>query len=120
VGCVYKNKKNILVTMKGKKKSSSLIEIKSMLQELRNELLEKGHALRELLEAVYLDVDAVHSAVGEILFQLEDHPVDISDRWVSTHVVVDSNRKSISNRLVRRVSILFISVSTVHEMQLHN
>jgi hypothetical protein len=79
VGCVNKNNKNILVTMKGKKKYSSLVEINSMLQELRDELLEKGHALRELLKAVYPDADTVHSAVGEIAYLLEDHPVDISD-----------------------------------------
>jgi hypothetical protein len=84
MGCVNKNNKNKkLVTMKGKKKYSSLVEINSMLQELRDELLEKGRALRKLLEAVYPDADAVHSAVGEIKFQLEDHPVDISNRWVS-------------------------------------
>jgi len=47
VGCVNKNNKNILVTMKGKKKYSSLVEINSMLQELRDELLEKGHALQK-------------------------------------------------------------------------
>ena len=91
-----------------------------MLQELRDELLEKGRALRELLEAVYPDADAVRSAVGEIQFQLEDHPVDIGDRWVSAHVMVDGNRKFISNRLVRKVSMLVIFVSTVHKMQLNN
>ncbi len=120
VGCVDKNNKNILVTMKGKKKYSSLVEVNSTLQELWDELLEKGHALQELLEAVYPDADAVRSAVGEIQFQLEDHPVDISNQWVSAHVMVDGDRKFISNRRVCKVSILFISVLTVHKIQLHN
>ena len=94
--------------MKGKKNYSSLIEIKSMLQGLQDGLLDKGRDLRKLLEAKYLGADAVLSAVGKIKLRLEDHPVDISDLWVTTHVMVDHKRRFITNRLVREVSILFI------------
>jgi hypothetical protein len=93
--------------MKGKKKYSSLVEIKSTLQELRDKLLEKGHTLLELLKVAYPDDVAVRSAVGEITYLLEDHRVDISDRWVTAHVMVDDDRKFISNHLVRKVSILY-------------
>jgi hypothetical protein len=79
-----------------------------MLQELRKGLVDIGHALQKLLEAVYPDAGAVRSAVLEIKHLLEDHPVDISDQWVTAHVVVDGyhDRKFISNRLVRKVGIL--------------
>ena len=51
------------------------------------------------------------SAVEKIKYLLEDNPVDICDRWVSTHVVADNVNRFISNRNVRVVSILFILVT---------
>ena len=92
--------------MKGKKKYSSILEIKSTLQELRKGLVDIGHALQKLLEAVYPDAGAIRSAVLEIKHLLEDHRVDISDQWVTAHVVVDDDKKFISNHLVCKVSIL--------------
>ena len=67
--------------MEGWKNFSPLVEINldSTLQQLQEGLIEDGHALRKLLEAVYPDADAVCSKLEEIKFQLEDHPVDISD-----------------------------------------
>jgi len=106
--CQQEHQKNICGIMKGKKNYSSLIEIKSMLQGLQGGLLDKGRDLQKLLEAKYLGADAVLSAVGKIKFRLEDHPVDISDLWVTAHVMVDDKRRFITNRLVREVSILFI------------
>ena len=95
VGCINKKQqKNNLGTMKGWKKYSPLVEINSdsMLQQLQEGLIKNGHGLRELLEAVYLDANAVCSAIEEIKFQLQDHPVDISDQWVTTHVKVGDKK----------------------------
>jgi hypothetical protein len=100
VGCVNKKQqKNILGTMKGWKKYSPLVEINSnsTLQQLQKGLIDNGHILRELLEAVNPDADAVCSAVEEIKFQLEDHPVDISDQWVTAHVMVGDKKKLFRN-----------------------
>jgi len=66
-------------TMKGKK-NSSCVFIKSMLQQLRTELLEKGRDLRMLLEVAYSDADVILVAVEKIKFLLQDHPEDISDQ----------------------------------------
>ncbi len=67
--------------MEGWKNYSALVEINSdsTLQQLQEGLIENGHALRELLEAVYPDANALCSKLEEIKFQLEDHPVDISN-----------------------------------------
>jgi len=65
--------------MKGKK-NSSCVFIKSMLQQLRTELLEKGRDLRMLLEVAYSDADVILVAVEKIKFLLQDHPEDISDQ----------------------------------------
>ena len=93
--------------MKGWKKYSPLVEINSdsTLQQLQEGLIENGHGLRELLEAVYPDANAVCSAIEEIKFQLQDHPVDISDQWVTAHVKVGVKKRFISKRLVREVSM---------------
>ena len=87
--------------MEGWKNYSPLVEINSdsTLQQLQEGLIKNGHALQELLEAVYPDADAVCSAVEEIKFQLEDHPVDISDQWVTTHVMVGDKKNSSRNVL---------------------
>ena len=105
MGCVNKKQqKNILGTMKGWKKYSPLVEINSnsTLQQLQKGLIDNGHILRELLEAVNPDADAVCSAVEEIKFQLEDHPVDISNQWVTAHVMVGDKKKSSLNVLFVR------------------
>ena len=74
--------------MEGWKNFSPLVEINSdlMLQQLQEGQIEDGHALQKLLEAVYPDADDVCSKLEEIKSQLEDHPVNISDRWVTAHV----------------------------------
>ena len=95
VGCINKKQqKNNLRTMKGWKKYSPLVVINSdsTLQQLQEGLIKNGHGLRELLEAVYLDANAVCSAIEEIKFQLQDHPVDISDQWVTAHVKVGDKK----------------------------
>ncbi len=71
-------------------------------KKLRDELLKKGHALRELLEALYPDAGAVHSAVGEIAYLLENYNVDISDQWVSAHVMVEAVENSYRTNLFVR------------------
>jgi hypothetical protein len=97
--------------MKGKnyKKFLRLAEISSTLQQLREVLLEKGRILRRLLDVQYPGADAVCSAVGEIHHLLENQSDDICDVWVSAHVKVDNWKKIISNRDVRKVSILLIA-----------
>jgi hypothetical protein len=99
--------KNNLGTMEGWKNFSPLVEINldSTLQQPQEGLIEDGHALRKLLEAVYPDADAVCSKLEEIKSQLEDHPVDISDRWVTAHVNLGEKKRFISKRLVRQVSM---------------
>ena len=72
-------------------------------------LLEKGHVLQELLKKPYPGADAVYSAVGGIHNLLENQRDDICDVWVSAHVKVDDGKKIISNRDVRKVSILLIA-----------
>ncbi len=93
--------------MKGWKKYSPLVEINSdsTLQQLQEGLIDNGHVLRELLEAVYLNADAVCSVIEEIKFQLQDHPVDISDQWVTAHVKVGDKKIFISKCLIREVSM---------------
>ena len=93
--------------MEGWKNYSPLVEINSdsTLQQLQEGLIKNGHALQELLEAVYPDADAVCSKLEEIKFQLKDHPVDISDRWVTAHVNLGEKKRFISKRLVRQVSM---------------
>ena len=95
--------------MKGKnyKKFSRLVEISSTLQRLREVLKEKGHVLQEMLDVEYPGADAMCSAVGEIYALLERD--DICDVWVSAHVKVDNWKKIISNRDVRKVSVLLIA-----------
>ena len=72
-------------------------------------MLEKGHVLQELLEKPYPGADAVYSAVGGIHNLLENQGDDICDVWVSAHVKVDDGKKIISNRYVRKVSVLLIA-----------
>ncbi len=105
MGCVNQNHKQYIInkdTMKCKKISSCVV-IKSTLQQLRTNLLENGRDLLELLEAKYPGADAVLAAVEKIKFLLQDHPVDISDQWVTARVVVGYKKKIISNLPVRKV-----------------
>jgi hypothetical protein len=111
VGCINKKQqetsKNNLGTMKGLKKYSPLVEINSdsTLQQLQEGLIESGHGLQELLEAVYPDANAVCAAIEEIKFQLQDHLMDISDQLVTAHVKVGEKKRFIVKRLVREVSM---------------
>ena len=66
----------------------SCIVISSTLEQLQEELLEQGRALKELLEVAYPDTDAILAAMVNIEFLLEDQSKDISDQWVTAHVVV--------------------------------
>ena len=87
--------------MKGKKISSCVV-LKSTLHELRDELLEKGRVLQDLLEADFPDAGAVLVAINSINSLLWD----ISNQWVSARVVVGDEKKLIANLCVREVSIL--------------
>ena len=87
------------------KKFSCLVEISSMLQQLRTDLLEKGRALQKLLDAKYPNAKAVCSAVGEIQHLLQRD--DICDVWVSAHVKVGDKKRLISDEIdVRKVSYI--------------
>jgi hypothetical protein len=100
--------------MEGWKNYSPLVEINSdsTLQQLQEGLIENGNALQKLLETVYPDADDVCSKLEEIKSQLEDHPVNISDRWVTAHVKVGEKTRFISKRLVCQVSMsIFFCVS---------
>ena len=91
-------------------KKSRCVVIKSTLtlKQLQDELFNAGFALRELLEADFPDVDDVLATVERIENLLHDHPVSIRDQWVTAHVVIGGKKKSISNSLVREVSILLL------------
>ena len=113
MGCVNQNHNQHIIinkdTMKSKKikKYSGLVEISSTLQQLQDNLVKKGSILQGLLDVEYPGADAVCSAVGEIHNLLEHD--DIYDVWVSAHVKVDDGEKIISNRDVRKVSVLLIA-----------
>ena len=93
---------------------SSYVAINSTLQELRNELIEKGHALQVLLECKHLNAVAALGAVEDIESLLQDQPVDISNQWVTARARdVDGKKKFISDHKVRRVSIVALFASTV-------
>jgi hypothetical protein len=93
--------------MKGWKNFSPLVEINPdlTLQQLQDGLVEGGIALRNRPAVVHLDADAVCAAIEEIKSQLENHPEDISDRWVTAHVKVGKKTRFISKRLVCQVSM---------------
>jgi len=106
--------------MKGKnyKKFSRLVEISSTLQRLQEVLLKKGRVLQGLLDVEYPGADAVCSAVGEIHNLLEHD--DIYNVWVSAHVKVDDRKQIISNRDVRKVSVLLIARLDCTDMHVPN
>jgi len=50
------------------KKNTSCVVISSMLEHLREELLEKGHDLLSLFKVAYPDADAILVAIEKIEF----------------------------------------------------
>ena len=93
--------------MKGWKNFLPLVEINSdlTLQQLQDGLIADGNALRNRLAVVLPDADTVCAAIEEIKSQLENHPMNIWDRWVTAHVKVGKKTRFISKRLVRQVSM---------------
>ena len=91
--------------MKGWTKYSPLVEIESdsTLKQVQDGLVEGGNALLALLAAVHPDAVAVHAAVENIKSQLDFE--DISDTWVTAHVLVGKKTRLIANTAVREVSM---------------
>jgi hypothetical protein len=91
--------------MKGWTKFSPLDEIKSdsTLKQVQDGLVEGGNALLAQLAAVHPDAVAVHAAVENIKSQLDFE--DISDTWVTTHVLVGREKRLITKTAVRQVSL---------------
>ena len=91
--------------MKGWTKFSPLVEIESdsTLKQVQDGLVEGGNALLTQLAAVHPDAVAVHAAVEDIKSQLDFE--DISDTWVTAHVLVGREKRLIANTAVRQVSM---------------
>ena len=91
--------------MKGWTKFSPLVEIESdsTLKQVQDGLVEGGNALLNLLAAVHPDAVAVHAAVEGIKSQLDFE--DISDTWVTAHVLVGKEKRLIAKTAVRQVSM---------------
>ena len=106
VGCVKQNHN------KDTMKSSYCVVIKLTLEQLREELLEQGRALEELLKAAYPDTKAVLAAIGKIEFLMQDQPEDIRDQWVTARVKTDDGKKFISNLSVREVRVYYCSFAS--------
>ena len=103
VGCVKQNHN------KDTMKSSYCVVIKLTLEQLREELLEQGRALTELLKPAYLDTKAVLAAIERIEFLMQDQTVDISDHWVTARVkTADDGKRFISDRSVREVRLYIV------------
>ena len=96
--------------MTGWKKISPLVKLDrdTPLNEVQDELVEGGNALQALLVAVHPDAGAVLAAVKDIKSQLDFE--DISDTWITAHVLVGKETQLIANTAVPQVSlsILFI------------
>jgi hypothetical protein len=94
-------------TMKNWKEFSSLVKINSglTLDQVQEGLVEAGTTLLNRLEVVHPDGDAVHAAVEDIKSQLDDHFEDISDTWVTAHVLVGKKIRLIAKSAVRQVSM---------------
>ncbi len=94
-------------------KSSYCVVIKLMLEQLREELLEQGHALKELLVVAYPDTKAVLAAIVRIEFLMQDQTEDISEQWVTARVkTADDGKRFISDLSVcgmRLYIVLFAS-----------
>ena len=109
--------------MKGRKNFLPLVEINqdSTLEQLQAELIRYSHGLQELLGPPFPDANAVFSKLLEIKNQLEDHPCDISDRWVTSHVDLGEKLGFISKSPVCQVSMsLFICGSLLTYMQFYS
>ena len=103
VGCVKQNHN------KDTMKSSYSVVIKLTLEQLREELLEQGRALTELLKPAYPDTKAVLAAIERIEFLMQDQTVDISDHWVTARVkTADDGKRFISDRSVREVRLYIV------------
>jgi hypothetical protein len=91
--------------MKGWTKFSPLVEIESdsTLKQVQDGLVEGGNALLTQLAAVHPDAVAVHAAVEDIKSQLDFE--DISDTWVTAHVLVGKEKRLIAKTAVRQVSM---------------
>ncbi len=94
VGCANQSHKDTMNTM-----ISSIVAINSMLHELRDGLIEKGHALQELLEVKHPDADAVLVAVEKITFLLQGQPVNISNQWVTARTRNIDGKKNLSQTI---------------------
>ena len=93
--------------MKGWKEFLPLVEINPglTLAQVQDGLVKDGTALLNQLAVVHPDTDAVYAAVEEIKNQLEKHPEDISDTWVTAHVEVGKKIRFISESVVPQVSM---------------
>ena len=87
------------------KKFSPLVELDldTPLNQVQDELVAGGNTLQALLVAVHPDAGAVLTAVQDIKSQLDDE--DISDTWVTAHVLVGRETQLIANTAVRQVSL---------------
>ena len=75
----------------------------STLNQVQDELVEGGNALLALLVAVHPDAGAVLAAVKDIKSQLDFE--DISDTWITAHVLVGKETQLIANTAVPQVSL---------------
>ncbi len=87
----------------------TLVEIDSdlTLKQVQEGLVEAGTTLLNQLAVVHPDADAVYAAVEDIKSQLDDHfdSEDISDTWVTAHVLVGKEKRLIAKSAVRQVSM---------------
>ncbi len=94
-------------------KISYCVVIKLTLEQLREELLEQGRALTELLVVPYPDTKSVLAAIIRIEFLMQDQTENISDKWVTARVkTADDGKRFISDLSVREVrlyNVLFAS-----------
>ena len=101
-----------LGNMKGWTEYSPLVEIEtdSTLKQVQDGLVDGGNALLAQLAAVHPDAGAVHAAVKGIKSQLDFE--DISDTWVTAHVLVGREKRLIAKTAIRQVSLsIFFIVS---------
>ena len=106
MGCVNQNHN------KDTMKSTSCVVIKSMLEQLREKLLEQNCDLLSLLKAKYPDADAVLGAIVKIEFLMQDQPKDISDQGVTARVKADDGKRFISNLLDHEVRVYYCSFAS--------
>jgi hypothetical protein len=115
------NNKKILDTMTGWKEYSPLVEFESdaTLKQVQDELIDGGNALLALLADVHPDTGAVLAAVENIKNHLDYE--EISDTWVTAHVLVGKKTRLIANTAVREVSMsIFFHLSTMLDVHVLN